>query len=363
MTSFATDAKISTRTRSLVQSILGIKILGTGSYLPENRVANEDLAELGYDAEWIIQRTGIKARRHAFPGQSTSDLAFEAAQVCLKNSGVAPSEVDFIFVATMTPDHYTPSSASLLQASLGCQCPAVDMNGACSGFMYALITACQFLKTGCCKKVLVVGADVMSTVVDPEDKKTFPLFGDGAGAAILSLENESTKTVVAGANGVPSQENNPSMGILAYCLGSEGELANLLVVPGCGSRLPATHQVLDERDNYLKMEGRAVFKWAVRLIPEVTNELLSAAGLTLDDIDLFIFHQANRRIIDSAVGALQIPLDKVLINVDEYGNTSAASIPISLDEALQQGRIQPGHRVLLCGFGAGLSSGACIWQF
>ncbi len=335
--------------QSLVRTLRGIKIAGTGSYIPERRLANEDLAAMGFDADWIVQRTGILARHHITPGQATSDLAFEAATRCLKDAEVRPADVDLIIVATMTPDHYTPGCAPLVQAALGCSCPAFDLNAACSGFMYALMTGSQFIKTGCHRNVLAIGADVMSMVVDPLDRKTYPLFGDASGAALLSRDTEG------GPNG--------GQGFLAYRLASEGELSQLLVVPGGGSRQPASAEMVAARQQFLKMAGPPVFRWAVRLIPEITVELVDSAGLTLNDIDLFIFHQANRRILDSAVEHLGIPVDKVFMNLDEYGNTSAASIPISLDEALKSGRIQHGNKVLLCGFGAGLSWGACIFQF
>jgi 3-oxoacyl-[acyl-carrier-protein] synthase-3 len=215
--------------------------------------------------------------------------------------------------------------------------------------MYALIIGSQFIKTGCARRVLVIGADVMSMVVDPQDKKTYPLFGDGAGAALLMPDNNATE--------------RDGCGFLAYRLASEGALSSLLVVPGGGSRLPACHEMVEQRLQFLKMEGQAVFKWAVRLIPEVTAELLAHARLTIDDIDLVILHQANRRILDSANEHLRVPPEKLFMNLDEYGNTSAASIPISLDEAIRAGRIHQGSRVLLLGFGAGLSWGACIYQF
>ena len=332
------------------KSIPGIRILGTGSYAPEKIVRNEDLATLGYDADWIVQRTGILARHHVNEGQASSDLAVEAARRCLEQANVDPSEIDFDFwFATMTADHYTPSTAALVQAALGCQASAIDMNAACSGFMYALIIGSQFIKTGCSRRALVIGSDVMSMVVDPQDKKTYPLFGDGAGAALLG----------------PDENSDPkaASGILSYHLASEGELGHLLVIPGCGSRMPVNERVLADRDQYLKMEGRAVFKWAVRLIPEAINGACESAGLEVDDLDLIILHQANRRIIDAALANMDIPEEKVAVNLDRYGNTSAASIPISLDEAFRQGKIQPGSKVFLCGFGAGLSWGTCIFQW
>lgn len=349
MATLSSIPQLTSQDRALIRTIRGVKIAATGSFAAEKRVLNEDLRALGYDADWIVQRTGILARHHVRPGQATSDLAIPAARRCLADAGIGPDEVDFIIVATMTPDHYTPSSSALVQAALGCRCPAIDVNAACSGFMYALIIGSQFVKTGCARNVLVIGADVMSMVVDPKDKKTYPLFGDGAGAALLTPDEDATES--------------ESCGILAYRLASEGELSHLLVVPAGGSRCPASREAVDNHQQFLKMEGQAVFKWAVRLIPEVTHTLLNYAGLQLVDIDLFILHQANRRILDSAIDYLGVPPEKVFMNLDEYGNTSAASIPLSLDEAIRAGRIHKGNRVLLCGFGAGLSWGACIFQF
>ena len=224
----------------------------------------------------------------------------------------------------------------------------MDLNAACSGFMYSLVTGSQFIKSNTCKNVLVIGADVMSMTVDPTDRKTYPLFGDGAGAVLLTQDTSDAAD---------------HSGLLVYCLASMGELSSALVIPAGGSRLPVTPELVADRQHYLRMDGRAVFKWAVRLIPWLTQEMMTAAHLNLDDIDLFIFHQANRRILDSAVKDLNIPTEKVFVNLDEYGNTSAASIPISLDECLRAGRIQPGNRVFLCGYGAGLTWGACIFQF
>ncbi len=331
-----------------IRTLTGVKIIGSGSATPERRVANEDLARLGCDPEWIVQRTGIHCRHHVRPGQSTSDLAIEAGRRCLANAGVAPAEVDLIVIGTMTPDHYTPGAAPLTQAALGCRCPAMDLNAACSGFMYALVTGGHFIKSNTCRNVLVIGADVMSMTVDPEDKKTYPLFGDGAGAVLLTQD---------------SSESAEHSGMLVFCLASLGELSSALVIPAGGSRMPITVEAVEQRMQFLRMDGRAVFKWAVRLIPWLTHEMISAAHMDLSDIDLFVFHQANRRILDSAMKDLAIPHEKVFVNLDEYGNTSAASIPISLDECLRGGRIRPGNRVFLCGYGAGLSWGACIFQF
>jgi 3-oxoacyl-[acyl-carrier-protein] synthase III len=333
-------------TRNVVYSkISGVKIVGLGMGYARKQVPNEELSSIGCDSEWIVQRTGIQTRYHAEADQATSDLAYDAAVDCLNRSGVAVSEVDMIIVATMTPDHYTPSTSCLVQSRLGAKCGAVDMNAACSGFMYGLIFGSQLVRSGCSRYTLVIGADKMSCVVDPQDPKTYPLFGDGAAAALITAD---------------PREPSRASGILAYQLGSAGELGGTLVVPGCGSRLPASPEVLASRDQYLKMDGRSVFKWAVRLIPELVNDLLAEAQLTLADIDLLIFHQANRRILDAAAEALGADPAKVFMNLDRFGNTSAASIPIALYEASNQGRIRPGGHVLTVGFGAGLTWGASI---
>lgn len=344
------------------RKVMGIKFMGTGSYAPDNEVLNEDLAGLGFDADWIEQRTGILARRHAFENQATSDLAIAAAEKCIADAGVDPMDIDMILVATMTPDHYTPSTACLVQRHLGCEASAMDLNAACSGFMYAMITASQFVKSGASKLALVIGADKMSCVVDDRDMKTFPLFGDGAGAALLSMDESYADTEQ---NGFAKESfgDKTEQGILAFRLASVGELSHTLVVPGGGSRKPCSEETVANRDQFLKMEGKAVFKWAVRLIPGVIDSICAEAGLTKEDIDLFILHQANKRILDAAIDNVGIDPDKFFCNLQKYGNTSAASIPVALDEALKEGKIKPGHKVLLFGFGAGLSWGATVYQF
>jgi 3-oxoacyl-[acyl-carrier-protein] synthase-3 len=320
---------------------MGVQILGTGAYLPETIVGNADLVQLGCDADWIIQRTGIRERRHAAPHQATSDLAYEAAVRCLDHSGVAAREVDLILVATMTPDMLTPSSACTVQRRLGVAAPAMDLNAACSGFMSALVTGMQFIKTGCSRRVLVIGSDVMSRIINPADKKTYPLFGDGAGAVLLGAGRDDR-------------------GLISYTLGSEGDEGELLSVPAGGSREPLTPDALGEGRQYLRMDGRAIFKWAVRTVVEIAKDVVRHAELNLDEIDLVVMHQANQRIVDAAVDGLGIDGDRVLANLDRYGNTTAASIPIVLDEALAAGRLRRGTHVLLLGFGAGLTWGAGV---
>lgn len=329
-------------------SLRGIQIVATGSYVPPVVVTNSELTKLGCDEEWITQRTGILERRHCSPDQATSDLAYLAGKNCLEKAGVDASEVDMIIVATMTPDHFTPSTGAIVQHLLKCQAVAYDLNAACSGFIYSLMVGAQFIKSGSCKKILVIGADAMSRVSDPEDVKTYPLFGDGAGAVLLAPDPEATE--------------DEGRGILANKMGTAGDLGHLITVPGSCSRMPASEKVLAERQQFLKMNGKPVFKWAVRMIPSAVSEVLEMAKLTMDDIDVLLLHQANIRIIEAALADSDIPREKVFTNLELYGNTSAASIPLLLDEAIEQGVASLDGTLLMCGFGAGLTWGSCIYQ-
>lgn len=335
--------------RGLCRSIPGIKTLGAGSSSGSMLVPNEDLGKLGYDSDWIVQRTGIKSRYHVADGESSSDMAIRAADQCIKNAGIDASEIDLIIVATVSPDYKTPSTACQVQAHLGCQASAMDINAACSGFVYALVTAGQFVRSGCSRNTLVIGVEAITTFINPEDRKTFPLFGDGAGSVLITADTEP--------------DESKASGILSYRLGSDGSFGDALIIPGGGAKKPFSQEVLDRGEHFLAMEGRAVFKWAVRLIPIVVNELLQDAGMSIDEIDLFIPHQANIRIIDAAVEGLGIERSKVFVNLDRYGNTSAASIPISIAEALEQGRIKQGSNVMMVGFGAGLTWGASLFRW
>lgn len=329
------------------RSVTGIKILGSGSYVPEIVLRNEDLAELGCDTEWIKQRTGILERRIASEDQATSDLAIAAAQDCLEKSGLTVDDIDLILVATMTPDHYAPSTSCIVQNRLGCKAPAFDLNAACSGFIYGLITAAQFVSSGCYRRVLLIGAETMARLVNPKDIKTVPLFGDAAGAVIIG----------------PSEEGDKSCGILSFELGSDGSQGELLLIPSGGFREPVTVERIKEGRHYLHMDGRPVFKWAVRQVAQATRNVVADADLTLDDIDAFIFHQANIRILDAAVNDLGIDQAKVFTNLQNYGNTSAGSVPLAIDEAISVGLIKPGSKTVLCGFGAGLTWGAAVFQW
>lgn len=330
--------------RSRLGSLTGVRIVATGSYLPDRVVTNSDLAKLGYDEDWIVQRTGIHERRHAPAEMATSDVAYEAAVRCLEAAEVSPRDVDLILVATMTPDSPMPTTACLLQQRLGCIAPAIEVNAACAGFMYALVTGMQYVKTGCSRRALVVGADLMSRAVNPADVRTYPLFGDGGGAVLLAAGEED-------------------QGLLSYTLGAEGDADGVLCQRAGGTREPLTDEALAAGRHFIHMEGRAVFKWAVRVLIDSTRDVLSHAGLCDDDVDVAVLHQANIRIIESAIEDLGIERSKVLVNLNRYGNTSAGSMPLVLDEAFRDGRIRRGDRVLLNGFGGGLSWGSAVMRW
>ncbi len=330
--------------RSRVGRLMGVQAIGVGSSVPENVIRNEDLAALGYDAEWIVQRTGILERRHALPGTDTSDMAAEAAARCIENAGVDPRDIDLLLVGTFTPDLLLPSTACLVQEKLGITCPALDLHAACAGFVFAMLTGMQFVATGSSRRALIVGADCNSRVVNPADEKTYPLFGDGAGAVLLAPGSES-------------------QGLLGFAVGADGSGADLLCRRMGGTRHPYTADGALVGLHYLTMEGRPIFKWAIRMLRQTVAEVLEVAGRRLEDIDLVIFHQANMRIINSAVKELGIPPHKVVNNLERYGNTSGGSIPLALDEAYQEGRIRPGSLILFSGFGAGLAWGTVIMQW
>ncbi len=322
---------------------MGVQVLGIGSSVPANSVRNEDLASLGYDAEWIVQRTGILERRHAPPEMATSDLAVEAARQAIEQAGADPQEIDLVLVGTYTPDLLLPSTACLVQDRLGLRAPAMDIQAACTSFIYALITGAQFVAAGNSRLVLVIGADCNSRVVNPADQHTFPLFGDGAGAVLLA-------------------PGSPQQGLVSYAIGTDGSGADLLCRRMGGTRLPYSPDAANGV-HFLHMEGRPVFKWAVRILGDTVPEVLRAADKTLDDVSLFILHQANMRIIATVVKDLGIPEHKVFNNVERFGNTAAASIPLALDEAFRQGRIRRGDHLLLSGFGAGLAWGTVLLRW
>jgi 3-oxoacyl-[acyl-carrier-protein] synthase III len=323
---------------------VGFRLAGIGSYVPASVVTNADLAHLGCDPQWIVERSGIHQRRHAPPEIATSDLATAAAREAIAMAGVDPAAIDLLVLGTFTPDMCIPSTACIVQEALGLDAPAMDVTAACAGFAYALVTASQFLAAGTSRLVLVVGADTNSRVVDPADIKTWPLFGDGAGAVLLE------------ATGAPDR------GLLASALGSDGRGAGLLACPMSGSRQPITAEGAARREQFMQMDGRAVFKWAIRLVEENVRHVVQHSGLPLEAIDLFVLHQANARIIEGARAALGVPAEKMAINLDRYGNTSSGSIPLALDEAWRAGRVGPGSTVVVCGFGGGLAWGSAVWR-
>ncbi len=327
-----------------LRRLTGVQIVSTGSYVPDNVVRNEDLAAAGYDSDWIIQRTGIRERRHAPPEMATSDMAVIAAQRAMQAAGATAADIDLIVLGTFTPDWSVPATACQVQTRLGINAPAMDVQAACAGFFYALLTGMQYVATGCSNMALVIGADCNSRIVNPADVKMYPLFGDGAGAVLLS-------------------RGSPEQGLLAYTMGADGSGADLLCSPMGGSRCRPSVEAIEAGQHFLRMEGKPVFKWAVRLVAQTTREVLAAANMTIDDLDLIALHQANVRIIDAAAEELCLPREKVLINLDRYGNTSAGSIPLVLDEANLAGRLHRGDNVLISGYGAGLAWGTGIFRW
>ena len=323
-------------------------ILGTGSYAPDKIVTNDDFASsLETSDEWIRSRTGIQQRRFASKGESTSDMACKAAENAIQSAGIDRQEIDLIVVATMTPDMPFPSTACLLQSKLDLpNVAAFDLQAACSGFVYGLNVVSGLLLSGRHKKALLVGAEKMSSILDFEDRTTCVLFGDGAGAVVLGVED------------------CPNHGVIACLGGADGSQPELLQQPGGGSAIPPTHESLDQRQHFLKMNGKEIFKLAVRVMGNACTETLERAGYTADDLNLVIPHQANMRIIDSLQKRLSIDESKFHNNLHLYGNTSAASVPIALDEAVQAGRVKNDDLVLLVAFGAGLTWASSLikWQ-
>ena len=321
-----------------------VGIMGTGSYVPERILTNNDLAKIvDTNDEWITTRTGIRERRIAADDEATSDLAFKAAEKAIIDAGIDKNEIELIIVATMTQDHLTPSTAALVQDKLGIKAAAFDVSAACTGFIYGFTAGYSFIKAGIYKKVLVIGAETMSRVIDWEDRGTCILFGDGAGAVVLG-------EVETG-------------GFLASHLAADGSGACELIVPAGGSRKAATAETIENREVYLKMNGREVFKFAVKAFPESVENVLTQQNLIADDIDIFIPHQANVRIIESIAKRFKQPLDKFFVNLHKYGNTSGASIPIALDEASKEGRFKKGDKIVATGFGGGLTYGSILFEW
>ena len=323
-----------------------IGITGVGSYVPERVLTNDDLSKLvDTSDEWITERTGIKERHVAEPDQAASDLALPAARQALGEAGLDPGELDLLIVATVTPDMFFPSTASLLASALGAdEAGAFDLSAGCTGFMYALAQAYGALAGGLADSALVAGTETLSKITNWHDRSTCVLFGDGAGAVVLERVSDG--------------------GFLGFELGSDGEGGKELSIPAGGSRNPVTAETVAQEMHFLQMNGREVYRFATRILVSSAEKLLEECGLTVDEIDLYIPHQANKRIIDHAARNLGIPEEKIFVNVQKYGNTSSASIPLCLAEAVADGRLLKGTRVLMTGMGAGLTWGSAytIWN-
>ncbi len=321
-----------------------VKIAAVGTCVPERIVTNDELSlALDTSDEWIRARSGIRERRIAAADQATSDLGAGAAVRALSAAGVVPSQLDIIIVASLSPDMIFPPTASFISGAIGADgAAAFDLSAACTGFVYALSAGSAYVASGQADRVLVVGADVVSKMLDWEDRSTAVLFGDGAGAVLLE-------------HAVEDEE-----GIIGFDLGNDPGGADLLSLPAGGSRLPASSETIAGRRHFIQMNGREVYKFAARIIVSSARKVLADHGLGIEDVDLFVPHQANIRIIESAAKKLGIPPERVFTNLERYGNTSCASIPICLDEAASAGKLQHGDLVLMVGFGAGLSWGSCL---
>ena len=325
-----------------------VGIISLGAYVPENIMTNFDFEKIiDTTDEWIRTRTGIEERRFCSPEQATSDLCIEAAKKALANANLTPEDIDMVIVATCTPDYQLPSTACIVQKKLGAvNAAAYDLNAACSGWIYGLTMATGLIKADMYKKVLVIGAEALSRSLDMQDRNTCILFGDGATAAILS-------------------EVEDGYGILSTHLGADGDLNGSLIVPAGGSRTPTSEETIEERGQYIKMKGQEVFKFAVNALPNAASCAIEKAGLKATDIDIFIPHQANSRIIETAAKRLEVPIDKFYMNMKNYGNTSAASIGLALNEAHEKGLIKKGDLVAMVGFGAGLTYASTVikWSY
>ncbi len=322
---------------------ISVGIVGIGVHVPEKVLTNFDLEQMVDTSDaWIRQRTGIAERRIAADGIATSDLAVEAAKAALDDAGVTADEVDLILVTTSTPDMLMPSTACLVQAKLGVAgCAAFDMQAACTGFVYGFTVAAQFIETGMYKTVLLIGADTFSKYLDWQDRRTCVLFGDGAGAVVLRQVEEG-------------------YGLLSSYLAGDGQGSDLLKIPAGGSALPGNEYSVENKLHCVQMSGNEVYKFAVRAVPEATLKAVEKAGLTVDDLDYFVPHQANIRIIDAAAKRLGINKEKIIVNLEKYGNTSTASIPLALYDLYASGGLKRGDVLLFVGFGAGLTWGANV---
>ncbi|HEY8550123.1 MAG TPA: beta-ketoacyl-ACP synthase III [Vicinamibacterales bacterium] len=331
------------------RAVRRVRICSLATYVPPRLLTNADLERMVETTdEWILQRTGIRERHIVDPGVATSDLAFEASRAAIEQAGLTPQDIEFIVVGTTTPDTIFPSTACLLQHKLGAtRAWGFDLGAACSGFTYSLATAAQFVATGVHTNVLVVGADVMSSIIDYTDRTTCVLFGDGAGAVVLG----------------PSDADADGPGIIDFACEIDGSGGPALCMPAGGSRMPASHETVEKRLHYVHQDGQTVFKFAVRKTEEICRRLLERNGLTPANLDLLVSHQANRRIIQLASEKLGVDPGRVVINIERFGNTTAATIPLALEDARADGRLKPGDLVMLTSVGAGFTVGALLLRW
>ena len=322
------------------------RITGVGAYAPKRILTNADLEKMIATSDaWIVKRSGIRERHIADENEATSDLALRAAQQALERANLVPEDIDFIAVGTTTPDMFFPSVGNIVQHRLGCRrAGSVDMLAACAGSIYSLSIGSQFIQTGKYRRVLCIGAETLSKITDFTDRGTCVLLADAAGAAVL-------------------EPSNDDRGVIDFDLSSDGQYWNLLYMPAGGSRHPASHETVDARMHYAKMKGNEVFKVAVRMFVDSTVRVLERNGLTAADVDLFIPHQANLRIIEAAAKRVELPMERVFVNVDRYGNTGAASLYVALEEAVSAGRLAPGSLVLLAAFGGGFAWGSLLMRW
>ncbi|MDD2585653.1 MAG: ketoacyl-ACP synthase III [Syntrophomonadaceae bacterium] len=324
---------------------MAVQVRGMGHALPDKVLNNFDLEQMvETNDEWIVERTGIKERRIADSNTATSDLCFEAARMALERAGVEAEELDLIIVATVTPDMMFPSTACIIQQRLGAsKAAAFDLSAGCTGFIYGVTVAERFLSAPDCRYALIVGADVLSRITDFTDRNTCILFGDGAGAAVI------------GKGSTP--------GILSSYLGADGSGADLLYLPAGGSRIPVSHETIEKKLHFVRMHGNEIFRFASKIMVEICEKLLSRAELDYNDVDVFVPHQANLRIIKTAMKRMNIPPEKTLINIDQFGNMSAASIPVALSMAYEEGLLKDGQLILAAAFGAGLTYGGILFRW
>lgn len=328
-----------------------VRIAGVGCCLPEKKLTNADLERIvDTSDEWIVQRTGIHERRIAAPGQYTSDLAAHAAREALDHAGLQPGDIDQLIVATVTPDNAFPSTACRVQHALGMRpMLAYDLSAACSGFLYACASAGHAIAAGAARRVMVIGAETLSRITDYTDRSTCILFGDAAGAVIFETAT-------------PGPDDPAPSGVLDIRCGCDGSAGDMLIQPAGGSRMPASAETVARHDHSIRMDGRAVFKAAIPRIVTLTRESMERAGIGFEDIDLFIPHQMNQRIIEASATRLKLPPEKIFINIAQYGNTSSATIPVALTEAVRGGRLRPGQTAVTVAFGGGLTWAVMLFR-